>query len=126
VASADAFLVGRQRSEAERAGTRLLTFTLEADLWYRSMHQIGLTVDDYGDGPLVLSGKPAELEPPHGSGYQAEQPRWELQLARRDRLRRAEVAHHSGNLDGAVLALVVLDDRDDRSAHRDRGAVERV
>jgi hypothetical protein len=27
-----------------------------------------LTVDDHGDGLLVLTGKPAALEPPHGGG----------------------------------------------------------
>jgi hypothetical protein len=42
--------------------------TLSGELWYRSAHQIGLTVDDYGDGLLVLTGKPAALEPPHGGG----------------------------------------------------------
>jgi hypothetical protein len=42
--------------------------TLSGELWYRSAHQIGLTVDDFGDGLLVLTGKPASLEPPHGSG----------------------------------------------------------
>lgn len=42
--------------------------TLLGELWYRSAHQIGLTVDDYGDGLLVLTSKPAALEPPHGAG----------------------------------------------------------
>jgi hypothetical protein len=42
--------------------------TLSGELWYRSTHQIGLTVDDYRDGLLVLTGKPAALEPPHGGG----------------------------------------------------------
>jgi uncharacterized protein YndB with AHSA1/START domain len=42
--------------------------TVSGELWYRSAHQIGLTVDDYGDGLVVLTGKPAPLEPPHGAG----------------------------------------------------------
>jgi hypothetical protein len=42
--------------------------TVSGELWYRSAHQIGLTVDDYGDGLLVLTGKPAALEPARGSG----------------------------------------------------------
>jgi hypothetical protein len=42
--------------------------TVSGELWYRSAHQIGLTVDDYGDGPLVLTAKPAALDPPRGSG----------------------------------------------------------
>jgi hypothetical protein len=32
------------------------------------VHQVGLTVDAYGDGLLVLTGKPPTLEPPHGAG----------------------------------------------------------
>jgi hypothetical protein len=42
--------------------------TVLGELWYRSAHQIGLTVDAYGDGLLVLTGKPPTLEPPHGAG----------------------------------------------------------
>lgn len=42
--------------------------TVSGELWYRSAHQMGLTVDGYGDGLLVLTGKPPTLEPPHGAG----------------------------------------------------------
>jgi hypothetical protein len=42
--------------------------TIAGELWYRSAHQLGLTVDAYGDGLLVLTHKPSALEPPHGSG----------------------------------------------------------
>jgi hypothetical protein len=42
--------------------------TLSGELWYRSAHQTGLTVDAYGDGLLILTGTPAALEPPHGAG----------------------------------------------------------
>ena len=42
--------------------------TIAGELWYRSAHQLGLTVDAYGDGLLVLTHKPPALEPPHGSG----------------------------------------------------------
>jgi hypothetical protein len=42
--------------------------TVSGELWYRSAHQMGLTIDGYGDGLLVLTGKAPALEPPHGTG----------------------------------------------------------
>ena len=36
------------------------------EVWFRSEHQTGLTVDGYGDGLLVLAEQPAAARPPAG------------------------------------------------------------
>jgi hypothetical protein len=41
---------------------------LEGEVWFRSANQIGLTVDKYGDGLLVVGTRPRTSKSPHGSG----------------------------------------------------------
>lgn len=40
---------------------------LAGAVWFRSEHQLGLTVDRWGDGLLLVTFKPAAAEPPHGA-----------------------------------------------------------
>lgn len=39
---------------------------LAGEVWFRSRHQLGLTVDAWGDGLLVAVQRPADDERPHG------------------------------------------------------------
>jgi PAS domain-containing protein len=39
---------------------------LEGDVWFRSAHQIGLTVNGWGDGLIVVADRPADEDRPHG------------------------------------------------------------
>jgi hypothetical protein len=39
---------------------------LAGTVWFRSAHQLGVTVDDLGDALLVLWEKPSAAAPPHG------------------------------------------------------------
>jgi hypothetical protein len=41
---------------------------IEGVLWFRSTYQIGLTVDGYGDGLIMLDTRPATAKSPHGGG----------------------------------------------------------
>lgn len=41
--------------------------TLTGTIWYRTAHQLGLTVDSLADGLLILTEKPATVDPPFGS-----------------------------------------------------------
>lgn len=41
---------------------------LTGEVWFRSPHQLGLTVDGWGDGLLVAVQRPADDERPFGSG----------------------------------------------------------
>jgi hypothetical protein len=41
---------------------------LEGELWFRSPHQLGLTVDAWGDGLLVVVEQPADDARPYGGG----------------------------------------------------------
>jgi hypothetical protein len=41
---------------------------ISGDIWYRSTNQVGLTVDSYGDGLLVVSRRPITAKSPHGGG----------------------------------------------------------
>ena len=41
---------------------------LAGEVWYRSPHQVGLTVDGYGDGLLIVTTDPVSNKPPHGGG----------------------------------------------------------
>lgn len=42
--------------------------TLEGEVWFRSPHQLGLTVRGWGDGLLVAVQRPADDDRPHGAG----------------------------------------------------------
>jgi hypothetical protein len=42
--------------------------TISGDVWYRSEHQVGLTVDSYGNGLLVVARRPITAKSPHGGG----------------------------------------------------------
>jgi hypothetical protein len=42
--------------------------TIEGEVWFRSAHQIGLTVDGYGDGLLLVTTRPRTAKSPHGNG----------------------------------------------------------
>lgn len=63
--------------------------TLTGTVWHRSPFQIGLTVEQWGDGLLVVTDRPASPKSPHGGGsvvlttyglaedaFQALQTRW--------------------------------------------------
>jgi hypothetical protein len=41
---------------------------LDGSVWFRSKHQIGVTVDTFGDGLLVIATRPATDTSPHGGG----------------------------------------------------------
>lgn len=41
---------------------------LAGEVWYRSAHQLGLTVDAHGDGLVVVTTDAASSKPPHGGG----------------------------------------------------------
>lgn len=40
----------------------------EGEMLFRGDHQIGLTVDGYGPGLVILHAKPPQTRPPHGGG----------------------------------------------------------
>lgn len=42
--------------------------TLAGRVWHRAGHQLGLTVDAYGDGLVVISTRPRTAKSPHGGG----------------------------------------------------------
>lgn len=42
--------------------------TLEGEVWFRAANLIGLTVDAYGDGLLVVATRPVTAKSPHGGG----------------------------------------------------------
>jgi ABC-2 type transport system ATP-binding protein len=41
--------------------------TVTGEIWFRAAHQLGVTVDQLGDGLLVVTEKPAVVKPPHGA-----------------------------------------------------------
>jgi hypothetical protein len=41
---------------------------LAGTVWYRGSYQLGLTVDGYGDGLLILGARPGTAKSPHGGG----------------------------------------------------------
>jgi hypothetical protein len=41
---------------------------IAGDVWYRSENQVGLTVDSYGNGLLVVARRPTTAKSPHGGG----------------------------------------------------------
>jgi hypothetical protein len=41
---------------------------LAGDLWFRSRYQIGLSVDTYGNGLLIVGDRPTTSKSPHGGG----------------------------------------------------------
>jgi hypothetical protein len=41
---------------------------ISGDVWYRSEHQVGLTVDSYGNGLLVVTRRPTTAKSPYGGG----------------------------------------------------------
>jgi hypothetical protein len=42
--------------------------TFEGALWFRSTYQLGLTVDGYGNGLIVVATRPTTAKSPHGGG----------------------------------------------------------
>ena len=42
--------------------------TLEGTVWYRSTYQLGVTVDGFGDGLVVISARPRTAKSLHGGG----------------------------------------------------------
>jgi len=53
-----------ERYDTETAAGEKLTGTV----WYRSAYQLGLTVDGYGDGLLILCARPRTAKSHHGGG----------------------------------------------------------
>lgn len=51
---------------ARYAATTPFREELTGEVWFRSRHQLGLTVDGWGDGLLVAVERPADDERPHG------------------------------------------------------------
>lgn len=43
--------------------------SISGDVWYRSENQVGLTVDSYGNGLLVVARRPTTAKSPHGGGH---------------------------------------------------------
>jgi hypothetical protein len=41
---------------------------LEGTVWYRTTYQLGLTVDGYGDGLLIINARPRTAKSHHGGG----------------------------------------------------------
>jgi hypothetical protein len=41
---------------------------ISGEVWYRSENQVGLTVDSYGNGLLVVARRPITAKSPHGGG----------------------------------------------------------
>jgi hypothetical protein len=41
--------------------------SIAGEIWFRTEHQLGLTVDQLGDGLLLVTEKPAAAKPPHGA-----------------------------------------------------------
>jgi hypothetical protein len=42
--------------------------TLNGEVWYRSIYQLGLTVKEFGDGLLIANTRPTTAKSPHGGG----------------------------------------------------------
>jgi hypothetical protein len=42
---------------------------ITGDVWHRARNQVGLTVDSYGNGLLVLVRRPTTAKSPHGGGH---------------------------------------------------------
>jgi hypothetical protein len=53
---------------APYAATTPFGEALAGEVWFRSPHQLGLTVEGWGDGLLVAVQRPADDERPHGAG----------------------------------------------------------
>ena len=53
----------------QRYGTKT-TFgeAIEGEIWFRSPYQLGLTVDGYGDGLIIIGTRPTTGKSPHGGG----------------------------------------------------------
>lgn len=50
------------------AATTTMGDALEGSVWFRTAHQIGLTVDGYGDGLLIVGTRTSTTKSPHGGG----------------------------------------------------------
>ena len=55
--------VGERYAVAAQTGEKL-----EGTVWYRGPYQLGLTVDGYGDGLLILCARPRTAKSHHGGG----------------------------------------------------------
>jgi uncharacterized protein YndB with AHSA1/START domain len=40
---------------------------LSGEVWFSAGHVVGLTVDAYGDGLVIIAATPAQTDPPHGA-----------------------------------------------------------
>ena len=61
-------LDGAERAGEPYAGTTGWGERWSGEVLFRNEHQIGLTVDGYGPGLVVLHAKPPAKRPPHGGG----------------------------------------------------------
>jgi len=61
-------LDGAERAGESYAGTTGWGERWSGEVLFRNEHQIGLTVDGYGPGLVVLHAKPPAKRPPHGGG----------------------------------------------------------
>lgn len=62
--SAISVIPGRERYRATTAAGE----TLDGIVWHRGVYQLGLTVDGYGDGLVMLNNRPRTAKSPHGGG----------------------------------------------------------
>jgi uncharacterized protein YndB with AHSA1/START domain len=42
---------------------------LTGDVWYHTAHQFGVTVEQFGNGLLIVGNHPPSARPPHGGGW---------------------------------------------------------
>ena len=67
-APADATAIGLDDRGAAYAGTTSWGEPLAGRVLFRTAHQVGLTVDSYGPGLVILHAKPPAKRPPDGGG----------------------------------------------------------
>jgi uncharacterized protein YndB with AHSA1/START domain len=49
--------------------TTMATGEVTGEVWFHAPHQFGVTVEQFGDGLLVVGNQPASVQPPHGGGW---------------------------------------------------------
>jgi uncharacterized protein YndB with AHSA1/START domain len=49
--------------------TTIATGDMTGEVWFHAPHQFGVTVEQFGDGLLVVGNQPASARPPHGGGW---------------------------------------------------------
>jgi hypothetical protein len=65
-AAAELLGLGHVGSSGPYSATTAVGDVLTGEVWFRSERQLGLTVDDWGDGLLLLTQSPS-VRPPHGA-----------------------------------------------------------